>query len=633
MNNKFSWEKFKSSKTYIILIGLLATIWFLIRVIPKPSRARYPCMQAAAPLMSSFVIYLLGLSASLISFKKFKQSIQASRYWIGAGFLFLAIISFGVILVNDNKTAVAEIISPLDETFPIPSNEPIGTAIGLFPGRVVWVQDVRATNENYVPLRNSNDFWYLDNNVDEEIVKEMLSNALMKYADKDNPVDAWDAIFRAFNNSHGRGDVGYKPGEKIAFKINLTNQGSSNAERPMRMDVAPQLLNAILHELVNNVGVAQSDITLGDPYREFRSEYRNLVQAKYPDVYYVDGNGGNGIHQTIPTQEAVLKFSDKNIESTLPQQYVDATYVINIPALKTHNEGGITLIAKNHQGSFLEVKDREKTASQYAIAMHYSLPANNRGTRKYRHTVDYMGHEQTGGKGLIYIIDGLWAGESWEGWISKFKSAPFDNDYPNSILVGQDPVALESVCYDILFNEYVTDDSKQPYPIRFKAEIADYLSQCANSNYWPEGIVYDPEGDGSPMGSLGVFEHWNNPEDRQYSRNLGTGDGIELVYLKSDETAINSNQLSTIGIASPNPFSEVTRFRKPAQISGKANLEIFNLNGQLVKTFNFSGTEIIAWDGTDSRNQVLSDGVYVYNIRDLSDNSVFTGKVMLKKAN
>ena len=27
----------------------------------------------------------------------------------------------------------------------------------------------------------------------------------------------------------------------------------------------------------------------------------------------------------------------------------------------------------------------------------------------------------------------------------------------------------------------------------------------------------------------GVHEHWNNPQERNYSRNLGTGNGIELV--------------------------------------------------------------------------------------------------------
>jgi hypothetical protein len=33
------------------------------------------------------------------------------------------------------------------------------------------------------------------------------------------------------------------------------------------------------------------------------------------------------------------------------------------------------------------------------------------------------------------------------------------------------------------------------------------------------------------LANLGVYEHWNNPTDRQYSRNLGTGQGIELIQL------------------------------------------------------------------------------------------------------
>ncbi|MHC4323894.1 MAG: hypothetical protein ACYSUX_06445, partial [Planctomycetota bacterium] len=47
----------------------------------------------------------------------------------------------------------------------------------------------------------------------------------------------------------------------------------------------------------------------------------------------------------------------------------------------------------------------------------------------------------------------------------------------------------------------------------------------------PSGMFYDPdhEGNVSRLESLGVYEHWNNPKDKQYSRNLGTGHGIELV--------------------------------------------------------------------------------------------------------
>ena len=141
-----------------------------------------------------------------------------------------------------------------------------------------------------------------------------------------------------------------------------------------------------------------------------------------------------------------------------------------------------------------------------------------------------MGHEETGGKEFLYIIDGIWGGEDWNGWIKKFKSDPFNYDYPNSVLIGQDPVALESVCFDILFEECLRDRTKASFPITLKDEITDYLLQCASPDYWPDEIIYDPEGDGSAMGSLGVFEHWNNASDRKYSRNLGTGEGIELIY-------------------------------------------------------------------------------------------------------
>ncbi|MDA3822651.1 MAG: DUF362 domain-containing protein [Bacteroidales bacterium] len=280
----------------------------------------------------------------------------------------------------------------------------MGEALGLYPGRVVWVQDADATNENYVPTSGASDYWYNNDNADELIIKNMLDIAITNYAGIDDLGEAWDAIFKSFNDTHARGDKGYQSGEKIAFKINLTNQGCSERERPQRMDVAPQLLNAILDQLVNVVGVQETDIIMGDPYLEFRQEYRDLVQSNFPAVYYVDGKGANGIHQTFPSDEEALVFSDKENKSTLPQQYLDATYVINIPALKTHNEGGITLIAKNHQGSYLQKGD--DPGGQYAIKMHYSLPKNSQGAGKYRHTVDYMGHKDTGGKGLIYIIDG-----------------------------------------------------------------------------------------------------------------------------------------------------------------------------------------------------------------------------------
>ena len=52
------------------------------------------------------------------------------------------------------------------------------------------------------------------------------------------------------------------------------------------------------------------------------------------------------------------------------------------------------------------------------------------------------------------------------------------------------------------------------------------------ANNPPSGVVYDPERDGTRLASLGTTEHWNNPKDKKYSRNLGKKMGIDLVHLE-----------------------------------------------------------------------------------------------------
>jgi len=55
-----------------IIISLLATAWFLIRVIPKPARATYPCMQVAAPIMSGICLQSLKGKLKLI-YREFRK--------------------------------------------------------------------------------------------------------------------------------------------------------------------------------------------------------------------------------------------------------------------------------------------------------------------------------------------------------------------------------------------------------------------------------------------------------------------------------------------------------------------------------------------------------------------------------
>ncbi len=560
-------------KILFFVTGILSTIWFLVRVIPKPSRATYPCMKATAPIMASFIIYLLSLAGSVVAFRKFKKSLLRAKYLIALVFFVGAALALSLSVITlPGKTKAIELVTA--DYFE--ANQPIGIAKGTFPGRVVWVWDPAATDETCT--NDEGDYWF--ENTDQAVVDAMLAKAVKYLTNKKSVADAWDAMFTYFNQNHGKGEVGYSEGEKIYIKINLTNSSHSMSGTQKtggfeRMDATPELCLAILKQLIEDAGVAQSDIYLGDPFRTFRDLYWDVCHTVYPDVNYCDGNGINGRHQTVPTSEDLMKFSDGEYDYRIPQEYVDAAYFINMACLKSHDSGGITLTAKNHQGSILQ--DGASPNGQSAYDMHYSLPdhdGSEGGHYRYRHLVDYVGHEHLGGKTMLNIVDGIWAGKSWEGWVEKWEMEPFNDDYPSSLFLSQDNLAIESVCYDFLLTEY--EDKPDKENLVYMAGTSDYLFQAADPVNWASGVTYDPEGDGSELGSLGVYEHWNNATDKKYTRNLGTGDGIELVQVTAsspdDPVSVDARKAESPVLLSiyPNPL-----------ISSNLNIEISNTASKL----------------------------------------------------
>lgn len=603
---------FSQTKLAFFITGTAATVWFLVRVIPKPSRAGYPCMKASAPFMSAFVLYLIGLASTIYLFREKKGRMLLLKSALGIVFVVSLLISF--------RTPQS-----LIETSYLAPNEPIGVAQGTFPGRVVWIHNPETTNANMA--NTADDYWALDKNCNQVLVDSMLVSGIRRIGGKADVKQAWDEIFKYFNNNHGKGRIGYTPGEKFAVKINLTN--SNGAPGPTRMDASPQLVLSILKQLIEVVGVPQSDIWIGDYYRTFRNNYYSKCHSVYPDVHYIDGTGLNGREKTIPSSEQLIQFSDKKETSSIPQQHVDATYFINIPCLKSHDTAGITIAAKNHQGTILEPGDEPE--EQYALYMHYTFPKNNAQTDQYRHMVDYMGHEELGGKTLLYLVDGLWAGRSWEGFLEKWAMAPFNNDYPSSLFLSQDAVAIESVCYDFLLTEYANKSAAQKYP--YMTGVDDYMKQAADPSTWPEGITYDPEGDGTPIKSLGVYEHWNNAQDMQYSRNLKSGNGIELVKYVSQVTDSYTDELTT-GITQneqlgyrlfPNPFTKnisvELKDRQPVKMS------VYNLKGQLV--FNTVINNSFTWKGNTNSGSELKKGIYLLKLLDIkSGKTVASEKIV-----
>ena len=501
--------------------GLLALIWFLFRVIPKPSRAAYPCQRVAFPLASGFVVWLLGLVGSAAVFGKAKRCFAQARYILWAVLVAVSVGSVWLALCAMEEEVV--IAAPQ-----IP-NVPIGVAKGVKPGRVVWIHEPNATDwDGY----ESPDHWYDNGHTDQAMVSEMVSRAIRGLAGKRADEEAWDAIFRHFNASRGKGDVGYTTGEKIAIKINNTlchnadpitfEQKSSNKNR---IDNSPQITIALLWQLVNIVGVNEPDITIGDPTRITPNFYYDIVHSEFPDVCYMANLGGWGRTQT---EFSGVEFhwstraADGKKQDYIPRSFAEADYFINFAILKSHDSAGITVCAKNHYGSLLRNPTGRLWGTKYGYYdMHGSLAKNKPGMGQYRCLVDLMGHPELGGKTVLYIVDALFAGENWSSNPKKWQMVPFNGDWPSSLFVSQDPVAIDSVCFDFLWAEW--DD----WPRMSGAD--DYLHEAALANAPGSGTFYDPNNDGVGLGSLGVHENWNNPTDKQYSRNLGTGDGIELM--------------------------------------------------------------------------------------------------------
>jgi hypothetical protein len=133
-------------KLLFFLMGITSTIWFLVRVIPKPSRAGYPCMKVAAPFMSGFVVYLLSLGGISFAFRKIKQNLYQARYLAAGSFLLVALAGIVISIINTTqKTYAGTLPASGPDDGP---NQPIGKALGVNPGRVVWIWNPEATNEN-----------------------------------------------------------------------------------------------------------------------------------------------------------------------------------------------------------------------------------------------------------------------------------------------------------------------------------------------------------------------------------------------------------------------------------------------------------------------------------------------------
>jgi len=280
---------------------------------------------------------------------------------------------------------------------------------------------------------------------------------------------------------------------------------------------------ALVTQLITNAGVPGADITIyevaggrniGQPiFTKIRANSKPDFQAVTFLVNTDYGFGG----RTAPRVDTSnpIRFSKAGVPTAyLAQQVTAAKYIINVSLLRAHGGAGVTLAAKNHFGSIHFPDDGGWTPAP----LHEYVTARTNPMGSYNALVDLTGFRHLGGKTVLYVIDGLYTAENNEGTVFRYES--FGDDWASSVLMSQDPVAIDSVGLDIM---------KAEPRLSIQANSDNYLHEGAHAAKPPSGTVYDPNGTGKPLASLGVHEHWNNAKDRKYSRNLGRKEGIELI--------------------------------------------------------------------------------------------------------
>ncbi|MBN1998737.1 DUF362 domain-containing protein [candidate division KSB1 bacterium] len=446
--------------------GILSLLWLLIRVIPKPSRLNYPCMKVAAPMATTFLTLVLGIFTSVFAFKKAHRQMAQSRCFYAVLFFVFAVTIAGFTFLTDSIRIFADDISIYSFQDPLGANSPIGEAKGIFPGRVVWVHDPGSTNESCQSTKWK-DGYFLDKNCSQPVVDDMFSKALLALTGKETDAAAWDAIFKYFNHIHGKGDTGFQTDEKIFIKINsvhasnMDNKGNIRSGGDYgRVDTSPQAVHALLKQLVNQAGVPQQNIYVGDPYRPIFNHCYEKWAADLPGINYMSSIALEGRKTLTKRPEKMVIYSDK--KTVLDIEYdrtfncvLDAEYVINVPAMKGHRWGGVTFFAKNHFGT-----NTRGDASHLHKGLHrtgYDAPLRT-GYRKYRVMVDLMGADDLGGKTLLYYMDGLRSTSYELDPPVKFQIPPFNSDWSSSVFLSLYPVAISSVCLDILQAEFTEED-------------------------------------------------------------------------------------------------------------------------------------------------------------------------------
>ncbi len=254
----------------------------------------------------------------------------------------------------------------------------------------------------------------------------------------------------------------------------------------------------------------------------------------------------------------------------------------------------------------------------------------------------------------VYIAGNCWEPDGWEVvtikynengnilWDSHLATDPLGYSYTpidivtdfesNVIITCDNYDEYQVVKYDQFGIEQWVVDTVKPFDLAVDQEGCIYITGRINSDYVT--IKYNQTGSQEWMMQYNGVENYNDYSKAITLDSSGnvyiTGKcglenyGISCVTIKySQSTYANDEDVIFPKILLsnyPNPFNPSTTISFTAEDAKNAEISIYNLKGQKIRTFpvilsEVEGQSSIVWNGTDENNQPVSSGIYFYKLR------------------
>jgi uncharacterized protein (DUF362 family) len=285
---------------------------------------------------------------------------------------------------------------------------------------------------------------YLES-INTEILNKMLEEGIRKFTGKQDLKNAWKEIL-----------IHYTKNDKVAIKpnFNFLNHGYKYTI------TSPQLINSVVKQLVEVVGIPPKNIFVYDLCKDIpidivrrRINYAINYIEKPTTTSILDkiklrlhyGLSSADTNVEIKMHESITDKKGNPVKCYIPKVVTQAQHLINMPLLTNHvfiaNSGAL----KNHYGTV-------------RFSNYHNYPGVLHGKVLNKSIIDINLNSHIRTKTKIIIGDGLF-GVFDRGDVNIHEGGgkkvwkTFKNDFPESIFISKDPVAIDSVMASIIMQE------------------------------------------------------------------------------------------------------------------------------------------------------------------------------------